>query len=219
MKKFRTLLTSLIVLLCTAVSAHDFEVDGIYYRIIGSSKLNVQVTYRGYSYTDYSDEYSGSVVIPEKVTYNGKEYPVTSIREYTFYNCSGLTSITIPNSVTDIGSAAFNDCSSLKNLIIEDGEGTLVLRENSETFSGIGEGLFYDCPIESLYIGRNLYYSPYEYDGYSPFFNLKNLSDVTIGDSVTSIGHYIFTGCSGLTSVTIPNSVTSIGWYAFYGCI
>ena len=78
-------------LLCTAVYAHDFEVDGIYYNITSSSDLTVSVTYRGSSYNEYSDEYSGSVVIPEKVTYDSKEYSVTSIRQSAFRGCSGLT--------------------------------------------------------------------------------------------------------------------------------
>ena len=79
MKKFRTLLTSLIVLLCAlTTSAHDFEVDGIYYKITSSSDLTVGVTYLGSSSSSYYDRYSGSVVIPEKVTYDSKEYSVTA---------------------------------------------------------------------------------------------------------------------------------------------
>ena len=104
MKKFRTLLTSLIVLLCAlTTSAHNFEVDGIYYNITSSSDLTVSVTYRGNYIDSYSNEYSGSVVIPEKVTYDSKEYSVTIIGSGAFCNCSGLTSVTIPNSVTSIG--------------------------------------------------------------------------------------------------------------------
>ncbi|MBQ6939012.1 MAG: leucine-rich repeat protein, partial [Muribaculaceae bacterium] len=79
-------------------------------------------------------------------------------------------------------------------------------------------GLFYDCPLESLYLGRNLSYEEgYQY-GYSPFCNNKTLKDITIGNSVASIGSYAFDGCTGLTSITIPNSVTSIGNYAFDNC-
>ena len=95
-------------LLCTAVSAHSFEVDGIYYNITSNTDLTVGVTYRGSSYN--SAVYSGSVVIPEKVTYDSKEYSVTSIGQTAFYRCSGLTSVTIPNSVTSIGDYAFFNC-------------------------------------------------------------------------------------------------------------
>ena len=94
----------LIAVLLTGVNAfvHDFEVGGIYYNIISSSDLTVRVTYRGDSYNSYNNEHSGQVTIPETVTYNSKTYSVTSIGYYAFYNCSGLTSVTIPNSVTKI---------------------------------------------------------------------------------------------------------------------
>ncbi|MBE6285495.1 MAG: hypothetical protein E7093_03515 [Bacteroidales bacterium] len=138
---------------------------------------------------------------------------VTSIGGSAFSGCTGLTSVTIPNSVTSIGYAAFDECTNLKELCIEDGGETLYLRYNSTN-----EGLFYDCPLETLYLGRDLSYdTSYSY-GYSPFYKIKTLKSVTICNSVTSIGDYAFYGCSGLTSITIGNSVTSIEDDAFYKC-
>ena len=99
MKKLFTLLLALVA--TSALWAEDFEVDGIYYNILSDKTNEVEVTYCGSNYYDY-DEYSGSVTIPEIVTYNGTTYSVTSIGDYAFSSCTGLTSITIPNSVTSI---------------------------------------------------------------------------------------------------------------------
>ena len=148
---------------------------------------------------------------------------VTSIGVGAFEDCFGLASITIPNSVESIGDQAFDNCKSLKDLRIEDGEGTLSLGCNSYSNDinsyGVGEGLFYDCPLETLYLGRNLSYNTDDWGyGFSPFYKKTTLTSVTIGSSVESIGKYAFDSCSSLKKVVIGNSVTSIGKHAFYDC-
>ena len=93
---------SLSICLMTALLsfAQNFEVGGIYYKITSSSKpYTVAVTYQGSS-SSAVDEYTGDVTIPASVIYNGKTYDVTSIDDNAFGYCSGLTSVTIPNSVT-----------------------------------------------------------------------------------------------------------------------
>lgn len=116
MKHFiKATLLLLALLLPTLTHAHDIEVDGIYYYIIGTTAF---VTYKGSSPSQYSNEYSGSVTIPATVTYNNKTYPVTFISYSAFRDCSNLTNINIPNSVTSIGSYAFSSCSSLTNINI-----------------------------------------------------------------------------------------------------
>ena len=138
---------------------------------------------------------------------------VTNIDYHAFSYCTSLTSIVIPKSVTNIGNHAFDGCTSLKDLRIEDGESILFLGCNYD------KGLFYDCPLETLYLGRDLDYNNTDsYNGPSPFMDIETLQSIVVGNSVTSIGNIAFAGCSGLTSIEIPNSVTSIGRYAFWYC-
>ena len=151
--------------------------------------------------------------------YQGENY---QIRERAFYNCSSLTSITIPEGVTSIENYAFDDCSSLKSIIIEDGSTILSLGYNDYNYDQwwavAGQGLFSDCPLEEVYLGRDLSYISELSYGWSPFYNQTQLKDLTIGDNVTSIESYAFSYCSSLTSITIPEGVTSIGEYAFCQC-
>ena len=127
---------------------------------------------------------------------------VTSIGDYAFYRCSGLTSVHIPNSVTSIGDFAFYGCSGLTSVTIP----------NSVT--SIGSYAFDGCSgLTSVTIPNSV-----ESIGDVAFGYCSGLTSVTIGNSVTSIGNYAFLCCSGLTSVTIPNSVTSIGHSAFSCC-
>ena len=207
----------------TSLWAHDFEVDGIYYNYLVGN--NVEVTYRGERYHSYDNEYAGEVIIPSTVTYNGTTYSVTTIKERTFYDCSSLTSVTIPNSVTSIGGEAFAGCSSLTSVTIPNSVTSIgdyaffhcssltsITIPNSVT--SIGSEAFYGCSsLTSVTIPNSV-----TSIGNYAFSYCSSLTSVTIGDSVTSIGNYAFYYCSSLTSITIPNSVTSIGDYAFYEC-
>ena len=91
----------LLLLCCSVINAHEFEVDGIFYNITDETYKTVEVTYEG-DYADYSNEYTGSAVIPENVTYGGTTYSVTSIGWSAFYGCTGLECVTIGSGVTSI---------------------------------------------------------------------------------------------------------------------
>ena len=134
-----------------------------------------------------------AITLPDGFTaYDDTEVTEYAIYDYAFYGCSGLTSVTIPDSVTSIGSYAFYNCTGLARIY----------------YTGDVAGW---CGISGLSnimsSGRTLYIG-----------GEKVEDDLVIPDSVTSIGSYAFDGCTGLTSVTIPDSVTSIGDYAFRGC-
>ncbi len=219
MKKLFVFLFSLIlsVVFSTSASAYDVKVDGIYYNLISEGKT-AEVTYG-------VEKYSGEVVIPGSITSEGKEYKVKRIGERAFSDCSGLTSITIPNSVTSIGEKAFGYCTGLTSITIpnsvtsiekgafSDCKGlTSVDIPNSVT--SIGQSAFSYCSgLTSITIPNSV-----TSIGNSAFYSCSSLTSVTIPNSVTSIGRSAFSSCSGLTSITIPNSVTSIGDCALYGC-
>ena len=192
MKKL--LLFFVTIMLPMVAIADSVEIDGIYYNLISKGKL-AEVT----SKPSY---YSGSISIPEKVTYVGSEYSVTSIGDGAFSGCSSLTSVTIPISVTKIGDSAFLVCSDLTSITIP----------NSVT--SIGNYAFHKCSGLTSVTIPNSVMSLGEY----AFQDCSGLTSITIPNSVTSIGGWTFAGCSGLTSVTIPNSVMSIEAYAFNGC-
>ena len=190
----KQLLLFAMILLPLVASAKTVEINGIYYNLV--SKIQEAEV------TKNPNKYTGSVVIPEKVTYESVEYSVTSIGSLAFDGCKGLTSITIPNSVTSIGYYAFWDCSGLTSITIP----------NSVT--SIGDYAFYVCSgLTSVTIGSGV-----TSIGSYAFCDCKGLTSITIPNSVTSIGSSAFDGCSKLTSITIPNSVTSIEDGTFYDC-
>ena len=98
-------------MLSLSANAYDFEVDGIYYNVLSMTDLTCSVT-------SGDNKYSGNVIIPEKATYAGMTFAVTSIGDDAFRGCSGLTTVTIPNSVTSIGWSAFSGCSGLTSVTI-----------------------------------------------------------------------------------------------------
>ena len=217
MRKIKHLFTALLLLCSTVAFAESAVIDGITYELITKGKQARVIA--------GETKYAGDIVISESVEYNGATYNVTIIGDKAFYDCYGLKSVVIPNSVTSIGEYAFYYCTGLTSVVIPNsvtsiGEYafifcrslTSIVIPNSVT--SIGFGAFYGCSgLTSVEIPNSV-----TSIGSSAFSRCTGLTSVEIPNSVTSIGEYAFSRCYGLTSIVIPNSVTSIGESAFYGC-
>ena len=258
MRKGLLTLALMLTAMLQTVWAYDFSATSpsghtLYYEII-SGTTNVGVVRPGTG-ENYNNYVSGNVVIPDTVAYNGTTYNVTELRpildssSYSYYgsfeSCSGLISVTIPNSVTTIGTFAFAYCSGLTSVTIP----------NSVTT--IGDWAFYGCSgLTSITIPNSV-----TTIGDYAFLNCRGLTSVTIPNSVTTIGNNAFGFVKNIiyngtatgspwgalssqnnfvedgfvyfdntkttllayigsdTNVIIPNSVTTIGYGAFYGCV
>ena len=222
---FKLLIAIAGLLVSVNANADADYIDGIYYYF--DTTDNTAMVARDIYV--YAPEYTGNIIIPEKVNYKGTEYSVTDIGNNAFSFCDGLTSITIPNSVTSIGAWAFNGCSGLTSVTIPNSvtsignkafcecTGLTSVNFNATNCTSMGSfsyPVFSGCSnLSTLSIGENVTNIP-DY----AFYGCDGLTSVTIPNSVTSIGVETFRSCDGLTSVTIPNSVTSIGASAFYDC-
>ena len=214
----RALSAVLMVLLLSAVGmtkgfAYDFSKvcstgQTLYYNIDPSNRY-VEITYPGTSAGSWSGytKPTGNIILPSSVTYNGVTYSVKWIRQYAFSNCSGLTgSLTIPSSVTSIGSYAFNGCSGFT--------GTLTI---PNSLTEIDQGAFINC---SGFTGTLTIPNSVTKIDQRAFYNCSGFTgSLTIPNSVTMISKEAFFNCTGFTgTLTVPNSVTSIGDGAFKSC-
>ena len=198
---FKGFVILVVMLLMTASSAMaekaKFEViDGFRY-MLDPVKKTATLLPKG------EGEYSGDIIIPEKVKGNdGVEYVVTSLGESCFKGCSGLTSITIPSSVTSLDDRCFWNCRGLNSITIP------------SSVTSLGASCFEDCRgLSSITIPSSVTSL-----GDSCFSVCSRLTSITIPSSVTSLGEYCFSYCIGLTSITIPSSVTSLGRSCFFYC-
>lgn len=218
-------------------SAYDFSAvastgQTLYYDINGS---NVTVTRQSFYSPYYSTYPAGNLEIPTSVTHNGTTYSVTMIGYGAFDDCNGLTSVTIPNSIISIGDYAFRNCSGLLSINIPASVSTIgvdafwncsgltsVIIPNGVTT--IGECAFYGCSgLTSIAVesSNNTYDSRQNCNAIIETATntlIAGCANTTIPTSVTSIGNFAFSYCSGLSSITIPNGVTSIGNSAFGHC-
>ena len=212
--------------------AYDIKVknvDGvtIYYNFINDGKeLEVTNSFAKGSYHGYNYDYSGDLIIPEHVEYNGNLFSVTAVGFEAFVRLGALHSVSLPNSVTQIKAQAFMDCGPLTTVNIPNS----VTYIGSLAFSGTAwlnnqpDGIVYAGKFAYKYKGEMPLDTKLEIDEGtigicgSAFSYCSNLVSVNIPQSVTYIDDFAFTGCTNLVSVNIPNSVTFIGFDAFREC-
>ena len=233
----------LVALLTATIAFAQTEINGIYYNLNDETKT-AEVTCQDEM---FENNYSGvtSIIIPEKVTYNTTEYSVTSIGYSAFYECSSLTSITIPNSVTSIDKRAFVGCSP-DTLICKFGSNV----EWYGSFEPIKYLCYFEGPARLLDVNNGsvltevhvtdgeLNMSSFNNINRSKkslhtidlagatntiindlaFYDCYKLENLTLPKNVETIGYKAFADCKHLTELIIPASVTEIGESAFENC-
>ena len=199
--------------------AYDFEADGLYYVITSTSELTVNLCAppEGILYPD-------NLVIPSTVEYNGKTLYVRGLSYGGLSTCYNLKSITIPSTMTSIPNNAFDGCTSLSHVIIEDGTDNIELGHGEsykfKTYDTRYRGLFYNCPLDSIYIGRNITINTYtdRDNNYAPFREIKSLKDIYMGENCINVGYKYFTNCISLETIHFSSKTRVIEAFAFSNC-
>ncbi len=211
---------------CAAVAYDEMKYgDYLYYRI---NEDGTSVTI-----TDCDETASGAITIPDKI----ENLPVTRITGSAFWDCTSLTSLTIPDSVTDINRRAFHNCGSLNISVSEnnpnycDIDGVLFNKDKTEILAYTKDKIqpVYTVPLGTVSIGHNAFIDCTYLTNISlpesltdinseAFYGCTSLKSAIIPNGITLIGYFVFRECSSLESITIPDSVTIIGYCAFVGC-
>lgn len=183
------------------------DIDGIRYYIF-TDEAKAQVAHSDYAINDDNyiytpSRYSGDVVIPASITYNGNTYVVTGIGANAFFQCFNLTSVEIPNTVTAIYTAAFSGCWNITTISLPNS----LTEISNNAFKGCSALTSVTIPDNVKYIYSNV------------FSGCRSLVSIQLPSQLETIADYAFQGCHDLGSITIPNSVKQIYKNAFQGCV
>mgnify|MGYP004448005945 FL=1 len=185
--------------LFASAATFTFTIDGINYETTDDNIVRVIAK---------TPAYTGDIVIPASVEYGGTTYPVTEIYNKAFDKCSGVTSVSIPNSVTKIGNFAFRDCTGLTTVTIPEGV-TTITRKAFGGCTGLTTVNFDAINCTSMSEGQKTL---------AVFEGCTNLTTIIIGDNVTNIPGNGFYGIASLKTLTIGESVKTIEQWSFEGC-
>ena len=184
-----------LLLINTLAQATVFET-------INGLKYSIDTLKNEASLVANSPRYSGDIVVPEKITFESKEYSVTSFGDRCFFDCYGLTSIDIPSSVTSLGNSCFSSCSKLTSIYI------------LSSVTSLGDYCFANCSrLTSITIPSSVTSL-----GDGCFKGCSGLTSIEIPSSVTSVENSCFENCWELTTISIPSTVTSLGDRCFSDC-
>lgn len=254
---------SFLILLLSVVSltayCYDVEVDGLYYNEISFLGRKVSVTA-----SPDDNKYSGDIIIPSEVEIGGISFNVVEIEPDAFKDCTNISSLSVGSNIVTIGARAFKNCTNLKYISIgpnvetigldafnsctslnilsfEDGNSALFINpKDCEDLGNPGRGAFYDCPIDSIYFGRELNYEGGKNGASSPFYANHNIRSVKFGNYVNKISggllgwslnvkkvdlgsHVKIINGGAFTNIAaeeiiLPESIDSIGYCAFTSC-
>ncbi len=177
----------------SVLSVGAFNIGQLSFSVTASGEVSVSAS---------SDLITGDIDIPETVSNQGQTYRVTTIGKWGFYQCSGISSINLPNSIKEIKEYSFSFCSGLKAV------------ELPPSLTEISEYTFFNCTsLKSVKIPETV-----THIGNSAFAGCSALTSVNIPAGVTVIKPWTFSNCASLTSIDLPDCITEIGENAFNGC-
>ena len=186
----------------TSLHAYDFLTGDLYFNIISEADRTVEVTYKSLVASSQADYVVGDIEIPAHVIYANRSYTIVAVGQSAFRHCTGLTSVRIADTVTEIYDWAFHDCPALSEVTFP------------ENLTTIGGGAFYDCSsLDGISFADNLT----TLRNWA-FAGCTSLTSVALPDAVTAIGTGVFSGCTSLADVTTGNSIYFIGASAFRDC-
>lgn len=211
-----------------------FALNGVSYKVVSVAEgdMNVCATYHK---TEGAPDrksiaaanlagYTGNVVIPAKISYQGNDYKVSSLNDSIFYGAAEMISVVLPEGITAIPRHAFYECSKLENIDIPSTVttiGTYAFTYCSvvdniklpESITTLGDRCFYQTPgLKSINIPAGLTAIP-QY-----CFSYSGLTSVVLGDNISTLGNYCFQACKNLESIVLPSALKAIPNYAFQNC-
>jgi len=230
----RSILLLIAITLVASISAFDFTVNGIFYKIKTPASSNRVAVTAGSS---TGNSYAGAVVIPSTVTYNAKTYSVTEFDSWAFVSCYDLTAITIPNTVDTINDGAFWGCIKMTSLtlpasvkkignyvFVGDTTLTTITVDAANAYFKSDQGVLYNKTLNVLLsypTGKPAlsYTIPSTVDTLGAYsFAYCKLTSISIPNTVKYMYHATFCMCYGLTSVNLPASLTYLNNNPFYDC-